>query len=62
MYFGVIMSKAYYYVTNNENVIISLKHVNVKVAQDSLQNIITWTKKSKKGRQKWEKPCVEKRL
>jgi hypothetical protein len=33
----------------------------VKVARCTLQNIITWTKKSQKGRQKWEKPCVEKK-
>jgi len=31
-------------------VIASVKRVNVKIAQGSLQKIITWTKKLKKGR------------
>jgi hypothetical protein len=44
MWFGQIMSKTYQYATNAENVIASLKHVNVKVAQNNLQKIITWTK------------------
>ncbi len=38
---------------------IGLNHVNVKVAQGSLQKKFTWTKKSRKGQQEWEKACVE---
>jgi hypothetical protein len=30
-------------------VIASVKHVNMKISQGSLQKIITWTKKIKKG-------------
>ncbi len=48
--FCYITSKIYYYSTNDEKVITSVKYVNVKIAQGSLQKIITWTKKSKKGR------------
>ncbi len=62
MCFGHIMSKAYQYATNDEKVIVGLKQVNVKVAQRNLQKIITWTKISRKGRQEWEKACVERQL
>ncbi len=62
MCFDHIMSKACYYATNDENVTTNLKQVNVKVAQGNLQKTITWTKKSKKGRQEWERECVERGL
>jgi len=62
MCFGHIMFKAYQYVTNDEKVITSLKQVNVKAAQRNLQKIITWTKKSEKGKQEWERACVERGL
>jgi hypothetical protein len=39
-----------------------LKQVYVKVTQSSLQKTTTWTKKSGKGRQEWERACVERRL
>jgi len=48
--FGHIMSKACHYATNNEKVTIGQKHVSVKATQRNLQNIITWIKKSRKGR------------
>lgn len=48
--FSHITSKIYQYSTDNEKVIASVKRVNVKIAQGSLQKIITWTKKLKKGR------------
>ncbi len=60
--FGEIMFKACQYAINDEKMITSLKQVNVKVAQGNLQKIITWTKKSGKGRQEWERACVERRL
>ncbi len=62
MCFGHIMSKACQYVTNDEKVITSLKQVSVKAAQGNLQKIITWTKKSRKGKQEWERACVERGL
>jgi len=48
--FGHIMSKAYQYATNDEKVIASLKHVNVKATQGNIQKTIKWTKKLGKGR------------
>ncbi len=62
MCFGHIMFKTCQYVTNDEKVIIGLKQVNVKATQGNLQKIIAWTKKSGKGKQEWEKACVEKGL
>jgi hypothetical protein len=44
------MSKACQYATNDNKVVASLKHVNVKNVQISLQKTITWTKKHEKGR------------
>jgi hypothetical protein len=44
------MSKACQYATNDEKVTTSLKQINVKVAQGSLQKTITWMKKLGKGR------------
>ncbi len=41
---------------------IGLNHVNVKVAHVILKKTITWTKKLKKRRPKWEKACVEREL
>ncbi len=53
------MSKACQYATNDEKVINDLKHVSVKATQGSVQEMFTWTKSLGKGRQKWEKACVE---
>jgi hypothetical protein len=39
--FGHIMSKTYQYATNDEKVIVSLKHVNVTAIQGNIQNTIT---------------------
>jgi hypothetical protein len=47
------------YSMNDDKVSMGLKQVSVKDAQTCLQNIITWTKKFVKGRQKWEKVYVE---
>jgi hypothetical protein len=33
--------------------------MNVKKIQIVLQKTITWTKKYEKGKQEWEKPCIE---
>lgn len=57
--FGHVMSKACQY---DNKVSKSFMQVDVKDAQVVLQKIITWTKKSGKGRQKWEKACIECRL
>jgi hypothetical protein len=34
-----------------------MKEVSIKEVQSSLQKIITWTKKSGKGRHEWVKVC-----
>jgi hypothetical protein len=38
---------------------IGLRKVSVKEVQSGLQKTITWTKKSGKGKQKWEWACFE---
>ncbi len=62
MCFGHIMSKTCQYATNDEKVTTSLKRVNVKATQRNLQKTITWTKKLGKGKQEWERACVERGL
>ena len=39
-----------------------MKEVSLKNAQKSLQSCITWTKKLGKGRQEWDKACIDVRL
>ena len=36
-----------------------MKEVSLKDAQKSLQSCITWTKKSGKGRQEWDRACID---
>ncbi len=62
MCLGHIMFKACQYAINDEKVIVGLKQVDVKATQGNLQKIITWTKKSRKERQEWEKACGFKNL
>ncbi len=47
------MSKCYQYVTNDFKVCSGMQDVSIKVDLSSLSKIITWTKKSGKGKQKW---------
>jgi len=56
--FGHVMSKVCQYVMNDDKVLMSLTLASVKDAQTSLQKVITWTKKSRKGRHEWEKACI----
>jgi len=53
------MFKACYYAKNDEFFFVWLKNVRVKKTHGDLQNTITWTKKSRKGRQEWEQACSE---
>ncbi len=55
--FGHVMSKACQYVTNDEKVFVWLINISVKKTQSGLQKNISWTKKSRKGRQEWEWTC-----
>jgi hypothetical protein len=57
IYFGHAFSKACQYATMDEKVYKTLKYVFVKVVQRDLQIQITWPKKSRKSRQKWNKTC-----
>ncbi len=36
-----------------------LKYVSIKSTQANLQKFITWFLKFRKGKQKWNKACVE---
>jgi hypothetical protein len=56
--FGHAFSKTCQYATTNEKVCKDLQYVSIKYVQKDLQKCITWPKKSRKGRQKWEKACV----
>jgi hypothetical protein len=57
--FGHDFSKACQYGTVKENVCKNLKYISIKPIQTDLQKCITWLKKSGKGRQEWNKACVE---
>jgi len=37
----------------------NLKYVSIQSAQENLQKCIIWLKKSRKGRQEWNKACLE---
>ena len=56
------MSKVYQYATNDEQMCKGMKEKSLKNAKKSLQSCITWTKKSGKGCQEWEKACIDARL
>jgi hypothetical protein len=47
------------YATTNDKVCKNLKYVSIKSTQANLQICITWLKKSGKGRQEWNKACIE---
>jgi hypothetical protein len=55
--FGHAFTKTCQFATINDKVYIAL-YVSIKVAQGYLQKCITWPKKSRKGRQEWNKTCV----
>ncbi len=54
--FGHVMSK---YAINDEKVYVGLINVSVKKVQSNLQKTISWTKRSGKKRQEWERACFE---
>lgn len=57
--FGHAMSKACQYATIDDKVYSSMLEVSIAKAQGFLQNTVTWTKKSDKGRQEWDCACVD---
>jgi hypothetical protein len=58
IYFHHVLFKTHQYATNDDKVSMDLGQVCVKDTQTSIQKIIFWIKKFKKGRLKWEKTCV----
>ncbi len=58
-YFGHAFSKAYQYVSTNEKVCKGLKDVSIKITQFDLQKCVTLLKKSRKGKQEWNKAYVD---
>jgi hypothetical protein len=57
--FGHLMSKCYRYVTSKEKMCMDMKEVSLKDDQTSLKKKIIWTKKYGKGKQEWDKSCIE---
>jgi hypothetical protein len=57
--FGHLMSKCCQYMTSEEKVCMDMKEVLLKDDQTSLQKTIIWTKKFGKGREEWDKACIE---
>jgi hypothetical protein len=55
--FGHAMSKAAQYATNETEVCVGMTEVNLKQAQATLQQTITWMKKSAKGLWEWKYFC-----
>jgi len=56
--FGHAFSKVCQYVITKEKVCKDLQYVLIKFAQGNLQKCIIWPIFFGKGRQKWEKACV----
>ena len=57
--FGHAMSKACQYATTNDKVGCGMKDVSIKHAQAAIHKCITWPKKSGKGRQEWNRACLD---
>jgi 5'-3' exonuclease len=57
--FGHDFSMACQYGTTKEKVCKDLKYVSIRSTHAYLQKCITWRKKSRKGKQEWNKACVE---
>jgi len=60
-YFEHVFSKAYEYGIAKEKIYNNLKYVFIKSIQTNLKKCIIWPKKSRKGKQEWNKTCVETR-
>ncbi len=57
--FGHAFSKRCQYSIAEEKVCKDLKYVYIKSTHANLQKCITWFKNSGKGRQEWNKACLE---
>jgi hypothetical protein len=56
--FGHAFSKASQYALVDEKICKGLKYISIKTAQFDLHKCITWPKKSRKGKQEWNKACA----
>ena len=56
------MSKAAQYDIDDSKIYVGLCFVSLKTAQATLQKIITWTKKSRKGGREWKEACIDAQL
>jgi hypothetical protein len=61
-YLGHALSKVCQYAITNEKMFIGLPYASIKVVQLTIQKFITWPKKSRKGKQAWEKTCTKSSL
>jgi hypothetical protein len=59
---AMFFSKACQYATTDEKVCKNIKFVSTKYTHIDLQKCITWPKKSKKGRKKLNKACLDSNL
>jgi hypothetical protein len=57
--FGHVLSMGCQYGIIEEKVCKNMKFVLIKNAQFDIQKCITWLKKSSKGKQKWNKACMD---
>jgi len=58
-YLGHALSKVCQYATIDEKVDVGLISTFIKAIQSIIQKCSTWPKKSNKGKQAWEKTCIE---
>jgi hypothetical protein len=56
--FGHALS-VFQYATSNDKVVLGFHYASIKATQANVQKCNTWLKKSNKGKQAWEKVCVD---
>jgi hypothetical protein len=61
-FFGHAFPKACQYGTTKEKVCKNMRFMSIKNAQSNIQKCITWLKKFGKGKQEWNKECMDARI
>jgi hypothetical protein len=56
---GHALSKVCEYAITNDKMCIGLSYAFIKDVQGAIQKCITWPKKSGKGKQAWDKACID---
>jgi len=59
---GHAPSKVCQYATANDKMCIGLSYSFIKDVQGAIQKCITWSKKSSKGKQAWDKAYIDSKL